>query len=1032
MTCVQHFNRENAVSKKLPDLGDVSREAADGRTCPEAGHVPARNGDGLAPQDEAFYVLSGARDLQSFFRHAPDNSGMAFVVIPHLPKELKNGLGELLSEQEFDRAPGDGFRDNDDHAPPSPRRGSFNVKVEFSADNEESQASLEYENLLAALPMGVFQLDSELRIRRVNQAAVRMLGLLPQDAGRPVEHVLNPLKDKQRFMDELRLALAGGQVMEGQVDTIDGLRFETCIRPSRDREGAVMGVLLTLADITAVKKSEALLHEAEILKELATDAPAMAYRLLVDSAGNGRFVYVSDQSWDIFGLCPEDLLTQPEKLKAMFEPVDMVRFRDTILAAGQDMRPFEFEFPLRTASGGPRWVLMRNSPKRLPDGSVVWNGVALDNTGRTVMEQRRRDNTQLRKRILDEAPVLIWRSGRDGACDWHNRAWLEFRGRNLETENTVGWEQSVHPEDLAEYMAVKRDAFASGSPFTARYRLLRHDGQYRWIAESGKPFEGTDSIAPGYHGFCHDIHDLMETAEELGTALKRAQKAVQTKNDFLVNTSHEIRTLISAVVYMSQMTLSLDPGEEVAKNLRIIEDSAESLLDILNDVLDFAKIQVGRLEISEADFTLRDELEKTLKPFVVACEQKGVEFQARVSEDTPEFIRADPVRIAQVLRNLVSNAVKFTDAGRIEIDIFPHDGRMPSMLEFSVRDTGAGIPADKQGSLFTAFTQLDTSYASRSQGTGLGLAISKKLVEAMGGSIWVSSREGEGSVFSFTVGIKPAESAGKLNSGPDAAKPGAAPDSLEGIRVLLAEDNKVNQLFLNEFLESLGCRVACAENGNEVLEALRQEPFDAVLMDIQMPGLDGIEATRCIRSGQAGQSAKNIPVVALTAHAMKGDREKFISLGMDDYLSKPVDIEELQRVLVRLLAGQPAREPETRPACSPARRDRLAFLGEVYATFVANSRQWLDELDISVGREDWGRVADIAHSILSITIPLRTGKLYEHARLLQQAAWNQDAPGAREALAATRREIRHAHEIFQEFLASSSGDGGALPGASET
>ena len=965
---------------------------------------------------------------KSAIRHTTDHSGLVLSQ-PHLLNSKKEAdellvrPGPVLSSQKAES------RDVAAHrVSPKPFREMPSVPEEYVAQMKNSkEANDEYEYIVNSLQLGILVLDAKLTIRKFNPAINQIMNLLPQDVGRPVEDVLNSFKDEERLLlfDELHQILADGRTIEGEVCARNGQHYLKRMLPFRGREGLIKGVILTFSDITEKKKLESLLSEASTLKAVSANIPGMLYQLLVDTSGNGRFVFASEQSKDIFGLAPEALVASPEKMKTMFSQADLTRLRDTAMTAGERLKPFELEFPIQSATGEPRWIVMRNSPHSLPDGSVLWNGLALDITDSKIAELKQSETAQFYRTALDEAPVLIWRCGLQGACDWHNQAWLEFRGRSLADEVVLGWEQGIHPEDLARYMAVKCEAFTNRRPFSARYRLMRHDGQYRWINEVAKPYDSFDDSMGGYLGFCQDVHELLEDVSEAEQARSTAEKANRAKNEFLADMSHEIRTPISAVIGMAQMTLSMQPREEVAKYIRIILDTAESLLWVINDILDFAKIEAGKMEIIEIDFNIREELEKALKPFMVASQQRGLGFDLRIGQDVPEYLRADPFRITQVVRNLVSNAVKFTEKGSVGVEVIYRGEKPNTQLEFSVRDSGSGIPVDKQGQLFTAFTQLGSVLANQPPGTGLGLAISKRLVEAMGGSIWLTSREGAGSHFSFTVDVKPGQPVKAQSL--DAAVARSARTDLKGLRILLAEDNKVSQLFLSHFLRSEGCQVVGAENGHEALKALDEGRFDLVLMDIQMPGLDGVATTKRIRAGELGEAMRNIPIVALTAFAMKGDREKFLAAGLDDYVSKPVDFNELVVVLKRLLRTPATGNPESDSAGSQVldvgyyeQQSRPALMGELYGTFVEKSPRWISDLDSAAQAGDWEQVTEIAHSILSMAISLRTGKLYEKARLLHQAVQDQDLAQRQQALSVMKQELLQVREVIQKFLATQS------------
>jgi len=412
------------------------------------------------------------------------------------------------------------------------------------------------------------------------------------------------------------------------------------------------------------------------------------------------------------------------------------------------------------------------------------------------------------------------------------------------------------------------------------------------------------------------------SAEEAKTVALEASKA---KSRFLANMSHEIRTPISGILGMAEMTITTGLTSEQRENMDMIRDASRSLLTIVNDVLDISKIEAEKMELKPADFKFRTELETIVRSFEPQAGQKGVVFQYRVSDDVPAFVHGDPDRLGQVLRNLIGNSLKFTERGLVELTVEVADREANrTSLQFTVRDTGEGIAKDKLDTIFDSFTQADSSVRKKHQGTGLGLTISRELVEMMGGEISVDSEPGRGSTFSFTAWFGRVEGHETVAE----AKPTALPQTLH-LNILLAEDNPLNQKFLTHFLSMFGHKVTVAENGAEALAALETNgrSFDLVLMDIQMPKIGGIEATRIIRESDGRRYDSSIPVIALTAYAMKGDKDRMLAAGMDDYVSKPVDMKELSAAIARSVAGRGEGQSVSAPAVSQAVRGQVAADG---------------------------------------------------------------------------------------------------------
>ena len=498
--------------------------------------------------------------------------------------------------------------------------------------------------------------------------------------------------------------------------------------------------------------------------------------------------------------------------------------------------------------------------------------------------------------LTERMPVGIARISVDGQCLSVNRHWQELTGMTQREALGDGWARGLHAEDRERVFQLWSRAMANASSFEAEFRFQRPDGRVAWLLGRAVPmFDGRGRVTE-YLGTTTEITDRV-------LAEKQAEEANRVKTDFLANMSHEVRTPISGIVGASELMARQELDASARAYLDVISSSADSLLMLIDSLLDYSKIEAGKLQLDEVDFVLRDTVEAAVHMLKAQAVSKGIELPWQIDSEVPTRLHGDSIRLHQVLVNLVSNAIKFTAEGSVRVVVRmdePSHHHVDSRhhLVLQVVDTGIGIDPSIQQKLFMPFAQADSSTSRRYGGSGLGLSICKRITDLMGGEIRVESVEGKGSRFIVRLPFGPALA--------EEAEPERAPAQGEPLereshdfRILVVEDNAVNRMIASARLKELGYRVVEAENGVEALDALTTESFDLVLMDCQMPEMDGYETTRRIRSMQV--DGDRLPIIAVTAHAVAGDRERCLEAGMDDYISKPYAFELLDRTLRRWL-----------------------------------------------------------------------------------------------------------------------------------
>lgn len=462
-------------------------------------------------------------------------------------------------------------------------------------------------------------------------------------------------------------------------------------------------------------------------------------------------------------------------------------------------------------------------------------------------------------------------------------------------ENLRRMVESVVPEDQDLLEQTVNWALKSGDSQSITVRGAA-PGASAFIALKIEPIIDEKGMVRKLVGTVHDITQQKEHEAELMASKKLAEEALAAKSEFLSNMSHEIRTPMNAIIGLSSLLLQEKSlSKELMENLELIHYSADNLLIIINDILDYSKLEAKKLHLENLQFDLGEVMDKVVKTYRIKAVEKGLKLHYQIDPELPRLVEGDPFRLNQVLLNLVSNAVKFTQEGQVEISCALGEKEEGASYIFKVTDTGMGIPKAVQKQIFESFTQANSNTTRNYGGTGLGLAICQQLIEMQGGTIWVESKEGEGSTFFFELPYRTVEQREEENPKRDSE---SAKLALANLRVLVAEDNQINQKLIWQIFKRWGLEPTLTNNGKEAVEAYKKQAFDLILLDLQMPVMDGFEALKLIRQlSQDGQTP--IRVIALTADVLSETRQKVAASGFDGFLAKPYKREELRQLLQR-------------------------------------------------------------------------------------------------------------------------------------
>ncbi|MCF7789429.1 MAG: response regulator [Prosthecobacter sp.] len=634
----------------------------------------------------------------------------------------------------------------------------------------------------------------------------------------------------------------------------------------------------------------------------------------------------------------------------------------------------------------------------------------------------------------EERFALAVRGTNDGIWDWDIRSgkvffsppWKSMIGyEDDELENVFAtFETQLHPEDHDRVMATLNDYLAGSIPrYAVEFRFRHKDGSWRWILARGRALRDEQGAPYRMAGSHTDVTERKHDEEELRKARQAAESANSAnsaKSAFLANMSHEIRTPMNGVIGMSELLLGTGLNETQREYLEMLKLSADSLLELLNDILDFSKIEAGRMELDAHEFDLSEVVTEISQAMGIRAFQKRLVFLHHIAPEVPVRLIGDDGRLRQILVNLIGNAIKFTHKGGVTIEVSLESETADRVtLHFKINDTGIGIASEMRESIFEAFTQAEHSTSRRYGGTGLGLAICHDLVALMQGRIWVESQPGEGSTFHFTAAF--GRTSG-ISIKPKSPRFKPVVTAHSSMKVLIVEDGHVSQIVGARMLEKRGHVVTLASNGREAIDRCAKETFDAILMDVHMPGINGYEATARIRQSEKA-TGKHVPIIAMTANAMKGDRERCIAAGMDDYIAKPLRSDALFQVVEQFAkrSALPESAPPPPAPAPPALRTQIEtppfdlaefrestgdekLMRKLVAIFSEDAQKYLRKAEKALTAGKARPLYEAAHSLKGMLGVYAAGKALKLSNELCEYAHAEDLKGAQLMLDQLKKE----------------------------
>ncbi len=814
-----------------------------------------------------------------------------------------------------------------------------------------------------------------------NEPSFKILNVGKEALGKPFLEILPEMKD-QPFMDLLLDVLHNHTTHYGKEQPTHFMRengetqtvyFNFIYQPYKENDGSISGIIVFATDITEqviaykkIKESEFRFHNMvytspsmiaifkgkEMIIEIANDAIIETWGKGKDVIGKSLFEVLPEASEQGFDKLIQSVYETGEPIHAYEMPITLLR------NSKQQLMHYNFIYQAQ-----------RNLYGEIEGVAILANEV----TPQVEAKIKVKESEERFRLLADNVPlnIFIIEPTAEANISYWNKHWLDYTGQTMEEALDRAWDNIIHPDDVQPIMEVYVPAFEARLPYHLPcIRIRRYDGEYRWFAVQANPRYLPNGEFMGYIGVGFDVHEQKLLEIELIKAKEFAENAVKSKQQFLSNMSHEIRTPLNSILGFANVLLKTDLGEKQKEYTKAIKTSGNSLNLLINDILDLAKVDAGKMTFEKQPFDIRKSIRAMLHSFDLKIKEKNLALVSEYAPEIPEMLVGDSSKLNQIILNLMSNAIKFTHKGEIRLSVkIKKENKKNISIEFAITDTGIGIADDKINTVFNLFEQAEINISNFYGGTGLGLAIVKQLVEFQGGTISVRSKIGEGSTFGFIMpfektNVKIAEEVEILKLDENTKK----------LRILVAEDVVLNQLLIKIILADFGFEYEVVSNGKFAIEKLETNIYDIILMDLQMPEMNGFEATNHIRT----ILKLDTPILALTADVTTVDLAKCKEAGMNDYLAKPIDEKLLYTKIVALVKKNIVNKKHAiikKVILGKTRYINLNYLNErtksnsalmleMIALYLEQTPPLIASMNLSFQNRDWDLLHKSVHKIL--------------------------------------------------------------------